>query len=130
MNPTPWPFPGDSPIVRARRVALAYRTALEAADPGMCAQVDDAMAQWGQHWVMPRMVYHDDDEWLAVADAADFAMVETSTLRMWRKRGVLSGRNTNGKWTYRAGDLVDLTSEKRRRGLRRKLADNDTDRPE
>lgn len=32
MTDRKWPFPGDSPVVRARKVALAYRTvALEAA---------------------------------------------------------------------------------------------------
>ena len=110
-----WPYPGDSPIARARRVAHAYRARLHTVAPDVCAQLDAAMSEWGQHWVVPRVVSYDPDTWLSPAQAADLGGVEVDTVRQWRLRGRLKGRYKQGKWQYRAGDIVALTKHKRTR---------------
>lgn len=101
-----WPYPGDGPVARARRVAHAYRERLLAVNPDECARLDAAMAQWGQRWAMPRVVTVDVDDWLPLADAADLAMVAPATLRQWRRRGKLAGRRTDEGWEYKARDVL------------------------
>lgn len=110
-----WPYPGDSPLARARRVTHAYRAALERADPAACAAIDQQMTRWGQTWVAPRPELHDLDDWIGPADAADLAAVDTAQLRVWRHRGRLTGRKVNGRWEYRVRDVLALISTVRHR---------------
>lgn len=111
-----WPMPGDSAIVRARRVALAYRTALEAADPDRCAALDDRMRAWNQQWILPRERRYDLDEWVSAADAADIAGIGMSALRNARHRGRIVGRQHGPKdWRYRVGDILKLGANRRTR---------------
>lgn len=111
-----WPYPGDAPIARARRVAHAYRAALYLANAQACAELDELMGQWEQGWVVPRVLTYQPDDWLTVADAADVAGVGKAMLRIWRRRGVLSGRQASDhRWTYRAGDVLALAAATRRR---------------
>jgi hypothetical protein len=111
-----WPFPGDAPLVRARRVALAYRTRLADLEPGVCAEMDERMTRWGETWVVPRLVTFDADDQLTPAQAAELACVRIGTLRVWRQRNVLKGRCVDGKWWYRAGDVQAMSAQGRRRG--------------
>jgi hypothetical protein len=110
-----WPYPGDRPAARARRVAQAYRAALLDHAPGKCAELDDLMRQWGQTWVVPRVVTYHPDDWLSVHQAADLAAVELATLRGLRMRGRLVGRPNGRTWEYQAKDILALNANKRRR---------------
>lgn len=110
-----WPYPGDSPLARARRVARAYRQHLYDADPATCATLDARCLDWGEGWVAPSTLRYDLDDWLSVADAADIAAVQPATLRTWRKRGRLTGRHGTDGWRYRARDVLALASQVRRR---------------
>lgn len=111
-----WPFPGDSPVARARRVAHAYRASLEAVAPEVCADMDRMMRQFGQLWAVPGVLAYDDpDAWLTPADAAELVCVEVDTIRQMRRRGVLKGRYENGGWRYRAGDVLDCFARPRGR---------------
>jgi hypothetical protein len=109
-----WPYPGDAPTQRARRVAHAYRAALLAADADVCAAIDAQMASMGQHWVVPRVVTYDPDDVLSAADAADVAAVNPATLRKWRERGLLVGVVDRDGWHYRARDVLALAAARRR----------------
>jgi hypothetical protein len=111
-----WPYPGDSPTARARRVAHAYRHALEQAAPDHCANLDKTMYDYGQHWVVPRLVTVDPAAWLTAADAADLAAVNPATLRHLRHTGRLTGRRLSARrWEYLAGDILALSATPRKR---------------
>ncbi len=114
-----WPYPGDGPIARARRVAHAYRAALLEADPNACDELDTRMRVFGQTWAVPRVITHEPDEWLPVADAADVAAVDVPTLRQWRRRGLLEGRRIDGVWHYRPDEIIALSADPRVRRARR-----------
>lgn len=112
-----WPFPGDSPIAQARRIARAYRAAALAADPvGEVGRLDGQCAGWGQGWVAPSMVLHDLDDMLTPQQAADVAAVRVATIRQLRLRGRLAGvKAPGGSWRYRYRDVLDVCSVTRGR---------------
>lgn len=110
-----WPYPGDSPVARARRVAHAYRARLHLADPQQCADLDATMRGWGQTWAVPTVVTYDLDDWLSVAQAAEVGAVSPAMLRVWRHRGRIIGRQQGRVWFYQARDVVALAAEPRHR---------------
>ncbi len=112
---TGWPFAGDSPVVIARKVAGAYRDALGEVSADAMAAVDARMLNLGQTWVLPRVLRFDLDDWLGVRDAADLAQVEPDTIGAARRRGRLSGRKVDGRWEYRARDVLALSANPRTR---------------
>jgi hypothetical protein len=73
-----WPYPGDSPLVRARKIAQSYRAHLHAASPDVCAAVDDMARAFGETWIVPRVVTVDDDDELSPAEAADYLCIGTA----------------------------------------------------
>lgn len=115
MNERKWPYPGDSPVARARRVAQAYRAIAEAVDPDACADLDARLYQWGETWAVPTLVTVDPDDWLTPGDAANLAGVSVGQLRVWRKRGRIVGRPNGNSYQYRAGDIQQLFTAVRRR---------------
>lgn len=110
-----WPYPGDSPLARARRVAQAYRARYADNDPEGCAQLDALLTSWGQAWIAPTVENHDLDDWVGPAEAADLAAVDPATLRVWRSRGRLHGRPHGRSWEYRVRDVLALVSTVRHR---------------
>ncbi len=110
-----WPYPGDAPLARARRVARAYREHLLRVDPDLCATLDDQMTSFGETWLAPRILRYDLDDWLSPREAADIAGVSVACVRQWRARGRLTGRHTAKGWRYRARDVLVLSGEVRRR---------------
>lgn len=115
-----WPYPGDGPLARARRVAHAYRARLLVADSEACAGLDTLMRRWGQSWAVPSAASHDLDDWVPPSDAAEIAAVGEATLRQWRLRRRIAGRRGRGpdgrlRWEYRVGDLLALSTSTRTR---------------
>lgn len=111
-----WPFPGDSPVLKARRALYAYRAKLERVDPAGCAELDARMRRWGLTWIVPRELPADLGTWVSAADAADLAAVEMATLRQLRRRGRLHGRlNAANRWEYRVADVLALSTQPRGR---------------
>lgn len=84
---TPWPHPGDTLLQRARRLLWAYREHLKAANPTLCAALDDAARAYGESWVCEEVLTVPDDRMLTTAEAAEYAGVDIETVRTWRKRG-------------------------------------------
>lgn len=102
---TDWPYPGDGPTARARRVAHAYRALAERHIPRECGQLDAQMIDMGQRWVVPAVITFEPGEWLSAAQAADLMCVELAAIRQLRRRGLLAGEKVGDRWRYRAGDV-------------------------
>lgn len=110
-----WPYPGDSPTARARRVAHAYRAELEAHNPKACGWLDERMRSWGQHWVVPRLVTLTPDRLLTAAEAADVLCIDPGSVYTLVARQRLTGIRTEAGWRFRAGDVLALAENRRTR---------------
>lgn len=119
MTTDPWPYPGDGPIARARRVAHAYRARLDDVAPDECRDLDQLMTAWGQTWATPRSTVVELDDWIGPNDAADLAGVRAATLREWRRRGRITGRRDGHTWQYLTRDVLTVAARIRRRRPRR-----------
>lgn len=84
--PSRWPWPGENALARARRVALAYRTALGAQNRGLRDLIDEEMADMGETWVRAEreVTYAGDGmDALTTAAAAELAHVPTYEINRW-----------------------------------------------
>lgn len=115
---TAWPFPADTVLDRARRVAQIYRHALQQLDPEQCRALDAQMATLGQTWVAPTPSTHEPDDLLTTDLAADEMNVSRRTIYTWRDNGLPVIETADGP-RYRVGDLHAHLAEKRRRRSRR-----------
>lgn len=84
---TRWPFPGDTELDKARRIALGYREALLTADPATCAVLDAAAEELRQRWVTgTALLALDPDGWYPAVVIADALCIEPGRVRMWAQR--------------------------------------------
>lgn len=109
VNPG-WPYPGDSPVVRARRVALAYRARLAELDEPACTALDELCRQWGQGWAVVHLLTFDWEDWLTPRQAAELASVQVRHIAKLRRNGRLNGRRNEGRWEYQAGEVLAALS--------------------
>src|SRR6266571_1876209 len=114
MTADPWPWPGDSPLDRARRVARSYRDALRHADPALCARLDHHSRALGQHWIVPRPLDHEPDDLLDAHAVADMCDVQINTVRVWHSRGLRAITTPDGQ-RFRVGDVLDYHQQRRYR---------------
>lgn len=125
-----WPHPADTPLQRARRIALAYRQHLKAANPDLCAALDDMAVAFGETWAAETVVTTPTDALLTTAEAADLAGVDQETISQWRKRGYVSrsgareklqkrGINDRGWPLFRASEVLEIAATTRAKRLRR-----------
>jgi len=113
---TGWPYPGDAPIVAARRVAWAYRQRLAQVAPDDCAQLDTVMQELGQHWAIPRPVPPNPDAWISAAAAATLAGTTLASIRSLRRAGRLTGRRKSERqWEYQVREILGLADQRRTR---------------
>lgn len=126
----PWPHPGDTPLQRARRLAIAYRQHLNTTNPDVCAALDDAARSYGENWVCDNLVTVPDDELLTTDQAAELAGVDPETVRQWRKRGYISrngvreylqveGLSEQRRPMFRASDIKTIAETTRQRRMTR-----------
>lgn len=112
-----WPFPGDTVLARARKVALAYRARLAEKDPQGCHALDARMTEWGETWTTQRVETIKPDDWIPSRAAADLASVHPETPAAWRRAGLIEGRKVGyNRWEYRAGDILAQSARMKRRG--------------
>jgi hypothetical protein len=111
-----WPFPGDDPIVRARKCAWAYRAALADLKPEVAAELDDRLARlWGERWITGTPAYSPDD-WVNTGEAAQIVGISTGRINALRRSGRVHGFLEDGKrFKYKVSDLYDLSSTLRYR---------------
>jgi len=117
VKPDAWPYRGDSPNAKLRRVAHAYRARLARVAPDECAELDTIMRRLGQHWVIPRPVTTDPQAWVSAQDAAELAAVDAATIHRLRERGRLTGRRVGVRWEYRVADILALSGTTRTRTM-------------
>ncbi|MFD6069395.1 MerR family transcriptional regulator [Amycolatopsis lurida] len=110
----PWPWPGDTPLDRARRIARTYREALMIAAPDTCVDLDARCRDLGQTWVVPKPLSFGPDDLLDAKEVADMCNVQPSTIRQWRRRG-LATQDTPDGLRYRVADVLDYHAGRRRR---------------
>lgn len=103
-----WPYPGDTPLVRARKVAHMYRALLRTLSSDACDQADATARQFGEAWAVPRVLTALDDDLLDPANAADFLCTSMDNIRRLRLAGRLNGHHTPNGWRYQVADLRNL----------------------
>lgn len=80
---TGWPWPGDTELVRARKVAIAYREHLRTANPQVCAALDEAMRAYGQFWLLPRQETYEPTQAITADLAAELVSRSEAMIRRW-----------------------------------------------
>lgn len=82
---TAWPWPHDTALTRARRVALSYRAALRLNNRALCDQVDTALVERGESWVLEAEVTVEPDGMDAITtnEAAKLVHVPPHEVRRW-----------------------------------------------
>ncbi len=114
---TDWPFPQDTTLERARKVARSYRTLALAADPVACAVLDQRAIERGQGWVVPRADTLDLDDLVTIPDLSHMLDVPEGTIRSWLSRGELERRVlADGTPAVLMREIVDLCAAKRGKG--------------
>lgn len=111
-GPLAWPWPADTPLDRARRVASTYRAALEAISPEQCASLDAWAEDHGQGWVAPSPWPYADEDLLTLQEVADACHVELRTVYRWHQRGLPYVATPNGL-RVRALDLFRFEHARR-----------------
>lgn len=113
---TPWPWPADTPLDIARRIAQAYRTQLANSDPEACEVLDASAAEYGQTWILPNTVHFDEDDIVLAPEAAELAGVTTQVVFQWAYRGHIPRRpGPAGRTGFRVGDVLDHVARTRQK---------------
>lgn len=113
--PGRWPYPGDSPLVRARKLLHSCRALLHTANPDLGRQFDEMAIGFGETWVVPKLITHDENDLLNPAEAADYLCTSLANIRRLRLAGRLTGHHTRDGWRYRVADLRRLEQQPRTR---------------
>jgi hypothetical protein len=109
-----WPWPGDDPVVRARKCTWAYRQALLELKPEAAAELDDRLArQWGERWIAGHVVCGPDD-WVTAAEAGQILGISAGRVSRLRALGRIKGVLEDGKrFKYKVSDLHELAGSVR-----------------
>jgi hypothetical protein len=119
----PWPWPIDTPLDRARKVAVMYRRHLRTAAPGVCASVDDTARQFGETWMLEKEDIVEPGQELTTAQAAELVRVPIRRIREWsctthpedRTKPLLPRFKMRGRErTYLAEDVLAAAAAMRR----------------
>jgi hypothetical protein len=113
----PWPWPGDTDVDKARRVAHDYRRELARHDPGMCLRLDQAYQRLGQHWIAPVPATLDLEARLRPVRLAEYLAGEVTPnqISQWGTRHrIRRYSDRDGHTVYRVGDIVDELARQRR----------------
>lgn len=116
-----WPWPADTQLDRARRVAQSYRAELLARLPDVCAALDAAMLERGQRWVVPRPAVADLDEWVTVSVAAEHVGLTDQAVYAWVYRRKLRSKTLDGRVVVPLAEALEVKAGQRRERVRRHL---------
>jgi hypothetical protein len=125
----PWPWHGDGPAARARKVALAYRAiavqllaAAEKAgadmDPDAIRKADERFMKWGEGWLDVGPVTYDGDDMVGSRVAGSLVGLAAGTISRYRVEGRIVGvlDEANRCFKYKVDDVYALKAKLRGRG--------------
>lgn len=113
MAPLTWPWPGDTPTERARRIANSLLGLLSAPERALMVERAHAL---GETWLGETLVIHEPDETITTRDAAAMLSVGEDTIRSWAARAhpddpdrpLLPRAGWRGGFrTYKVADLLE-----------------------
>jgi hypothetical protein len=80
-----WPWPTDTPVTIARKAAMAYRAALGLSNRDLRDQVDQALAEVGQTWMLEVVVTVEADglDEVTTSEAAELVHVPPHRIHQW-----------------------------------------------
>lgn len=115
---TQWPWPGDSPLVRARKCAWAYRAALAELKPEIAQELDERLGRkWGERWITGTPVAYEPDDWVTSKEAGEILGMSPGRVGQLRIQGRIKAVLEGGKrFKYRVSDVYALSETVRRRG--------------
>lgn len=121
MSASTWPWPGDSALDRARRVARSYRETLLAEFPDACAALDRRLVdQLGQAWLVPTLATVDLDEWVTIGVAAEHVGLSEQGVYAWVYAGKIEARKgRDGRVRVQLGKALEVKALQRQRRARR-----------
>jgi hypothetical protein len=108
-----WPWPGDSPLDAAQRIALSYRQVLEQS-PELQTQLGSLDAFWlnlGASWVSPTQATLHEDDWLPAPRLAELLGVNIRQIYDWGRRGHIETEMVCGRRHYRAIDALNYQAK-------------------
>jgi len=105
---TDWPWPGDTPLERARRIANDLLALLSDADRHVAVVTARAV---GETWLGASLLRWTNDDVIAPSEAAGLVHATPAHLRSWVRMGVLT-RTGRG---YRVQDVLDASAEVHKR---------------
>ena len=117
-----WPWPADTELERARRVARQYREALQHVAPNLARHLDDICTRCGQRWIAAAPVVLDPDELLTTGEVAELRQVRPRTVTKWRLElnPPLPTISTPDGLRVRVGDLEAWEAGRQRARLARR----------
>lgn len=115
----PWPFPGDTEVDKARRVARDYRGALADIAPDLCARIDAAARRLGQTWIAPQLAILELDDYVPAYQLAEHVGVKVDVIYQWAHRGHITRYGRKGKPLYKVREAVDYHAKLRERRIER-----------
>ena len=102
-----WPWPGDTPTERARRIANSLVALLPAHERDFWVAKAHEL---GETWLGTSLARYTNDDVVSTAEAAALAYVGGSTIRKWHSLGQLKAV---GRGRYRVGDVLDCAAARR-----------------
>lgn len=109
-----WPWPGDTPTDRVRRMVTAYREALLEAAPGNADELDSRFTDYGEGWVRPPATTPINlDEEITVTAAAALVQRRPSAIYRWIAHGRLPKRTTHAGIRVTVRDVLDVQRDLR-----------------
>jgi hypothetical protein len=120
----PWPFHGDSPAARGRKVALAYRAlavellnaAMKAGaevDPDAIRATDERFMKWGEEWLDTGPVVYNPEDKVIARVAGSLIGVVGGTVGRYRQLGKIKGEwdQVNHCFRYKVADVYELKKQ-------------------
>lgn len=103
-----WPWPGDTALDRARRVANSLLAQLAEDEREVWAARAHAI---GETWLGATLLRWTADDIVTTAQAGELVHRDASTIRKWHSDGHL---RAVARGRYRVGDVLDCSAERRR----------------
>lgn len=109
----------NTALDKARRIALAYRRALQAVDPQRATEIDAKARELGQWWAAPTELAPDAAEALMGAELSPVEIeqsigIAAGTVRVWANRGLLTNHGEKGRPRFRVVEVLEIEARNRK----------------